>query len=147
MRSPDDARRWLVEQTSRQLADAQRQLRITSAQYPAWEAYAASVGALSSDLARFDAEPIEATSLQRIDRRVDRARNRYTALEGVADAMRTLYATLDDEQRRAADRVLVGTIPAAYEGTPFAGGGSDMMRRQPGIDSPQRGRGRGEPPR
>lgn len=147
MRSPDDARRWLVDQTGRQLADAQRQLRITPAQTPAWDAYAAAVGALASDLARFESDPIDATSLQRMDRRVDRARNRYTALEGVADAMRTLYATLNEEQRTIADRMLVGTLPALYEGTPFVRTGGDLTPRQPGMEGPQRGRGRPDTPR
>jgi len=145
MRSPDDARRWLGEQSGRQLSDAQRQLRITAAQLAAWDAYAASVGALVGDLSRFDAEPLSETSVQRVDRRVDRARNRYTALENVADAMRGLYATLSDEQRATADRILVGTLPSIYEGNPF-GGADAGSPRQPMNTSTQRRPGRGEPP-
>ena len=145
MRSPDDARRWLVEQFNRQLTDAQQRLRITPAQAPAWNAYAVAVGALVSDLGRFETDPLAATSIQRLDRRVDRARDRYTALENVADTMRALYGTLNDEQRATADRILVGTVPPLYEGNPFMGGGVDQaMQRSPGSEGPQR-RGRGEP--
>jgi hypothetical protein len=143
MRSRDEARRWLVEQSARQLADVQRQLRISPAQAPAWDAYSASVGELVRDLARLEADPFGATSIQRMDRRVDRARNLYTALERVGDAMRGLYASLSDEQRVVADRVLIGTLPSLYEGSPF--GGSDAMPSQPG-GSTQRRTGRGEPP-
>jgi len=130
MRSRDEARQWLLAQNTRQLAEAQRQLRLTPAQVPAWDAYAASVGALVHDLGRFDADPVNATSMQRMDRRVDRARNLYTALEGVSEAMRGLYAVLSDEQRLVADRVLAGTVPSLYEGSPFAAGPAESLQRQ-----------------
>lgn len=136
-----------MEQTGRQLADARQQLRITAAQSAAWDAYAASVGALVGDVARFEADPISATSLQRVDRRVDRARDRYTAMENVSDAMRRLYATFSDEQRSIADRMLAGTLPSLYEGNPFGGGGSGMEpSRRTSMSSPQPRQGRGEPP-
>lgn len=148
MRSRDEARQWLVDQSARQLADAQRQLRITPAQAPAWDAYAASIGALARDVARFEPDPFNATSLQRIDRRVDRARDLYTALEAVGDAMRALYATLSDEQRVIADRVLISALPSLYEGNPFGAGGGTVTEMAPMAPAApmQRSTGRSPPP-
>jgi hypothetical protein len=143
MGSPDDARKRLMDDSARQLADARQQLRITPAQSGVWDAYAGSVGALVSDLARFDSEPIGATPQQRVNRRVDRARNRYTALENVADSMRALYATLSDEQRATADRILVATVPSLYEGSPFGGGGAEPAQGQQ-AESISRRRGRAD---
>jgi hypothetical protein len=147
MRSRDEARQWLVDQSARQLSDARRQLHLTPAQAPAWDAYAVSVGALARDVARFEPDPFNATSLQRIDRRVDRARNLYTALEGVSEAMRALYATLNDEQRVVADRVLIGVLPSLYEGNPFgaAGAVAETPTMSPAAPAPRR-TGRSEPP-
>jgi hypothetical protein len=143
MGSPDDARKWLMDGSGRKLAGAQQQHKITEAQSAARDAYAGSVGALVSDVARFDSEPIGATSQQRLNRRVDRARDRYTALENVADAMRALYATFDDEQRATADRILAATVPSLYEGSPFGGGGTEAASGQQ-TDSASRRRGRAD---
>jgi hypothetical protein len=147
MRSPDEARKWLMDQSARELADARRQLHITPAQAAAWDAYAANVGVLVSELAKFDADPIAATSMQRVDRRLDRARNRYAALENLADSMRALYATFNDEQRATADRILAGTVPTLYEGSAFGGGGMESTRTAPTGSAQRRPSGRGEPPR
>jgi hypothetical protein len=147
MRSPDEARKWLMDQSARQLADAQRELHITPAQAAAWDAYAANVGVLVGELARFDADPITATSMQRVDHRVDRARNRYTALENLADSMRALYATFNDAQRATADRILAGTVPSLYEGNPFVGGAMESTQNAPKGSTQRRSSGRGDPSR
>lgn len=131
------ARQMLIDQSAAQLASVRARLSLTAAQAPAWDAYAASIGALLADLARDT--PIDAhaaNALQRVDLRVDVARNRYAALENVADAMRRLYAMLDDEQRPMADRVLAGTVPSLYGGGLMPAGG-EFDARPAGVPGPR----------
>jgi hypothetical protein len=144
MSSAAEARRWLLERNANQLAEAQRRLAITPEQSPAWERFSDSVGQLITDMSRFEADPISATAMQRVDRRVDVARNRYAALESVADSMQRLYAVMTPEQRAIADRMLAGALPGLYEGTPFSTGAPEPATA-PGGQPPRRGRG--EPPR
>lgn len=111
------ARRMMIEQNNERLAKAYSQLAISAQQSTAWDSYASSVGALMADVLRAQqVEPEDAGGLQRLDLRVDAARNRYAAIENVADAMRALYASLSDDQRRTADRVLPATVPTLYGG-------------------------------
>ena len=111
------ARRMMIEQNNVRLAKAYSQLAISAQQSSAWDSYASSVGALMADVLRAQqVEPEDAGGLQRLDLRVDAARNRYAAIENVADAMRALYASLSDDQRRTADRVLPATVPTLYGG-------------------------------
>jgi hypothetical protein len=51
------------------------------------------------------------TALNQIDRRVAAEHTRVVEMEQLADAARKLYATLTDEQKRIADRVLASTVP------------------------------------
>lgn len=111
------ARQMMIEQNNERLAKARSQLAISAQQSTAWDSYASSVGALMADVLRAQqVEPQDAGGLQRLDLRVDAARNRYAAIENVADAMRALYASLSDDQRRTADRVLPATVPTLYGG-------------------------------
>lgn len=144
MPSAGAARKYLMDRSTAQLVNAQRQIAISAAQEPAWDRYAASIGQLVTDLSRFESDPISATAMQRIDRRVDIARDRYTALESVSESLHALYAVLTTDQRTTADRVLAGTVPSLYEGSPFAPANED--RRQP-ADAPPRRSGRAEPSR
>ncbi len=142
------ARQYVMAQSRAQLEQAQGRLKITAEQLPLWERYAASVGALMTDVARGlteDPRPGGLNALQRIDRRVDIARNRYAALEDIAAALRPLYASFDAEQRQRADQLLAGTVPSVYDGAalPFSPGGVPMERAGPG---PNDVRGRGRPP-
>jgi LTXXQ motif family protein len=145
MPSAAAARQWLMDRSAAQLANAQRQLAIGSAQAPAWDRYSASIGQLVTDLSRFESDPVSATAMQRIDRRVDIARDRYTALENVSDSLHALYAVLSAEQRVTADRVLAGTVPSLYEGNPFAPPANEVDRRI--GDAPVRRSGRTDPSR
>ena len=110
------ARQMMIGQNNERLAKAYSQLAISAQQSTAWDSYASSVGALMADLLRVQVEPQDAGGLQRLDLRVDAARNRYAAIENVADAMRALYASLSDDQRRTADSVLPATVPTLYGG-------------------------------
>lgn len=133
------ARRMMIEQNNERLAKAYSQLAISAQQSTAWDSYASSVGALMADLLRAQVEPEDAGGLQRLDLRVDAARNRYAAIENVADAMRTLYASLSDDQRRTADRVLPATVPTLYGGaliSTLAPGPAD----RPGVEGAPRDR-------
>lgn len=137
----------LADQSAAQLTSARARLNLSPQQVPAWNVYEDSIRALLADLAREapDAGPVGQAvaggAVQRIDRRVDLARNRYTALESVADAMRALYAQLDEEQRVMADRVLAGTVPSLSAGGfgPAPDGSMpDRPRSSPGGGPPQR---------
>ena len=73
-------------------------------QEPLWQAYVDKVRALGNDLARERGRrPAQANVEQQIDRIVDAARNRLTALEDIAQAAKALYAKLLPEQQPAAD--------------------------------------------
>ena len=68
------------------------------------QAYVDKVRALGNDLARERGRrPAQANVEQQIDRIVDAARNRLTALEDIAQAAKALYAKLSPEQQPAAD--------------------------------------------
>ena len=60
-------------------------------------------------------KPAPGSLSQQIDRQVDAARNRLTALEDIAQSAKALYASLSPEQRPAADPRLANlmTIPVA----------------------------------
>lgn len=101
-------------------------LKLQSAQMPAWESYTGKVRALVGDIARsrsqMPAGP-EANVLQRLDRSVDAARNRLTAIEEVSDAAKALFALLVPEQRTAADPRLATIVISVTNGA---------MARSPG---------------
>jgi hypothetical protein len=90
-------------------------LKLTAEQEPAWQAYADKVRALAGDVARERAQRLAAPPsgvLQRIDRTTDIARNRFTALEDVAEAAKALYARLTPEQQAASDPRLATIVGA-----------------------------------
>ncbi len=101
-------------------------LKLRQDQETAWQRYADSVRAIASDRERQqrltpNAEPV--TLLQRLDRAVDAARNRFAALEEAADRAHALYQVLAPEQQKMADPRLVNLVLEA------AGQSSAQMRR------------------
>jgi len=79
-------------------------LKLTAEQEPLWQAYVDKVRALGNDVARERGRrPAQANLPQQIDRILDAARNRLTALEDIAQAAKALYAKLSPEQQPAAD--------------------------------------------
>ena len=79
-------------------------LKLTAEQEPLWQAYLDKVRALGNDVARERGRrPAQANVPQQIDRILDAARNRLTALEDIAQAAKALYAKLSPEQQPAAD--------------------------------------------
>jgi hypothetical protein len=90
-------------------------LKLTDAQEPAWESYVEKLRALGRDVGRESrARPPQLGLLQRIDRIVDSARNRLTALEDIAQSAKALYAGLTPEQQKMADPRLANLIAMPF---------------------------------
>ncbi len=100
-----------VNQIEVTLHEFHEDLKLTDAQEPAWENYVAKLRALASDAARESrSRPAQLGLMQRIDRIVDSARNRLTALEDIAQTAKSLYAGLTPEQQKMADPRLANII-------------------------------------
>ena len=92
-------------------------LKLSPGQEPAWQSYADKVSALAADISRERGrlkETLQMKALPRIDRAVDVARDRLTALEEIASAAKALYARLTPEQQGLADARLATTLPTNY---------------------------------
>jgi len=95
-----------VNQIEVTLHEFHEDLKLTDAQEPAWEGYVEKLRALARDVARESRfTPPQLGLVQQIDRIVDSARNRLTALEESRSPRRCLYAGLTPEQQKMADRV------------------------------------------
>ena len=100
-----------VNQIEVTLHEFHEDLKLTDAQQPAWESYVAKLTALASDVARESrSRPAQLGLEQRIDRIVDSARNRLTALEDIAQSAKALFAGLTPEQQKMADPRLANLI-------------------------------------
>jgi hypothetical protein len=100
-----------VNQIEVTLHEFHEDLKLTDAQEPTWENYVAKLRALASDAARESrSRPAQLGLVQRIDRIVDSARNRLTALEDIAQSAKSLYAGLTPEQQKMADPRLANII-------------------------------------
>ncbi len=102
------------EQIEDRLGMLEEDLHLAANQRAAWQACEEKVLAYAGDLGRErtrgTAGPATLSSLQQIDHAVDIARNRLTALEDIAAATRTLYATLTDQQKSVVDPRLANII-------------------------------------
>jgi protein CpxP len=87
-------------------------LKLSAEQEPAWDTYVGRIRALVNDIARERAQRDKAQMnvLQRIDRTVDVARDRLTAVEDIALSAKSLYARLTPEQQQLADPRLANLI-------------------------------------
>jgi len=84
--------------------ELRQDLKLTAEQEPVWQSYVDKLRALAGDVTRERSNrPAAGSVTQQIDRIVDAARNRLTALEEVADSAKALYAKLTPEQQPAAD--------------------------------------------
>jgi hypothetical protein len=115
-----------------QLDRLEDDLKLTPQQRGAWNTYADKVLRFADDMtrARFEARtssvPADTTATQQLDRLADKARNRSTAIEDIADSGKTLYAMLSPEQRAIADRRLLLPMLSLANGLPPPGrGGTD----------------------
>ena len=106
-----------VNQIEVTLHEFHEDLKLTDAQEPAWEIYVAKLRALANDVARESrSRPAQLDLVQRIDRIVDSARNRLTALEDIAQSAKSLYAGLTPEQQKMADPRLANIIAMPLAG-------------------------------
>ncbi len=102
----------MLEQTIEEL---RIDLKLQPTQVPAWEKYIGKARLLASDIARERMQTTASTqtnALKLIDRSVDSARNRLTALEEIGDAGRAFYTLLTPEQQAVADPRLAALMPA-----------------------------------
>jgi hypothetical protein len=104
------------EQLEDRLGMLEEDLRLSAEQRAAWQSYADKVMALAVDAARErERGPLggaSMSSLQQLDRAVDVARNRMTALEEIALAAKTLYGALSAQQKTVADPRLATIVSA-----------------------------------
>jgi len=109
------------------LSELEDDLKLSTAQRPAWAAYRGQVMKLVNDLARAQAVMARESfnAVQQFDRIADQARNRLTAIEDIAEAGKSLYATLSPEQQALADRRLVLAV------LPLSGGETSRNAARP----------------
>ena len=102
-------------QVQKQLEFVGKDLALTSKQTVLWDNYMAKLNALISDQSDPDKNlPTLDSAPRQIQRKLDIARDRYTAVEDVSEAAIKLYQTLNDEQKRIADKTLPLVVPSLY---------------------------------
>lgn len=132
----------IVGQLQGQLQDTATALNLAPAQLVLWDTYQERVGALMADQIKLTPyRTPRQNAPQQIAGKVDTVRNRLTALEEIQEAANQLYASLDDEQKRTADRLLPATVPALYSG--LAGEAVGEGRREAGSPGERGGPGGG----
>jgi hypothetical protein len=108
-----------VDQLEQLLEELREDLKLTPEQQSAWQTYATKIRAMASDIARErnrGRANAQSDPVQRIDHSVDVARDRLTALEDIASAAKTLYASLSPDQKSAANPRLATIIPMSPDG-------------------------------
>ena len=101
---------------ARALETAERELKLTPAQFPLWQRYQRRIEDLLDDQMRAPHASDAAGGINAITRKVDIVRNRLAAMEQIERSARALYAALTPEQQRSADGLLPATVPALYSG-------------------------------
>lgn len=101
---------------ARSLETAERELKLTPAQYPLWQRYQRRIEDLLDDQMRAPLASDAAGGIAAITRKVDVVRNRLAAMEQIESAARALHAALTPEQQKSADALLPATVPALYSG-------------------------------
>jgi hypothetical protein len=97
------------------LAEVKIALKLEPGQVPLWQAYEdKAIAVITTEARRADA-PEEGAPAQ-IESRVRAVRGRVALMEQLSDAALKLYAGLTEEQKRVADRLLPGTVPAVSFG-------------------------------
>ncbi len=107
------------EQLLYQLGTIQVDLHLTPDQSAAWQAFADRVLALEGDVARQRTKAASvsangADGVKSISMAVDAARNHLSALEDIETAEKSLYQTLQPEQKVLADLRFGSFLPALY---------------------------------
>jgi hypothetical protein len=127
-RSPADTNMGAPVQV--QLDQLEDDLKLTPQQRSMWNAYADRVLSFADGMtraqfaARTATEATDATAAQQLDQLADRARQRLTAVEDIAESGKALYAMLSSDQKRIADHRLVLPILPLANGLPPPGMGA-----------------------
>ncbi len=139
----------VVSQIQNQLQLTVEALKLNPKQNVLWDAYVEKVSALMADQMKLPPVRAKQTAMQQIAQKVDTVRNRLTAMEETQEAASKLYGALDENQKKTADQMLPGTVPALYSGLGGAGGGgnerSSSNRSGPGGGMGGPGGGMGGP--
>ena len=120
-------------------------LKMSSAQLRLWEPYAERLRAAAADIVR-ERTPAQTigtpNAMQQMNRTVDAARNRLTALEDVAVAAKALYDVLGPEQKMLLDARSPSILPLLTGANPQAAapetGGRRPSRDDGGFTLPSR---------
>jgi Spy/CpxP family protein refolding chaperone len=100
------------DQIRMQLTNARLALKLAPEQNPPWQSYEDKVIALIAEQPQSASE----NAVKQIDRNAELLRSRLGAMQDLADAAKKLYATLSDDQKVVAERMLGTTVPPAYAG-------------------------------
>lgn len=108
-------------------------LRLRPDQNVAWLAYRERVLKLAEDMQRSSRSALagDLTAGKRFDRLVDLARDRLTAIEDIADAGNSLYATMSPSQQSLADRRMAVPILGLVGVEPNTGNRSGPPPKNP----------------
>jgi hypothetical protein len=112
-------------------------LKLSPSQLRLWEPYAERMRAAVADVMRERApsQTIAApNALQQMNRSVDQARNRLTALEDVAVAAKAFYEVLGPEQKMLLDARSPSILPLLSGGSTQAATPEGSVRRPPRED-------------
>jgi hypothetical protein len=122
-----------AERLTQQLDMLREDLKLTLVQEKAWTVYADKVLAIADDVSRERNRPASGMKvMQRLDRSVDSARNRMTALEEVSAAAKKLYDQLTPDQQVTADPRLATLVQeATLEASVLPSGAGSARQRSP----------------
>lgn len=128
----------IVELVEFRLNLLEEDLRLTATQQRLWDPYAERVRALAADIAR-ERTPSTSiappTAMQQMNRAIDIARNRLTALEDVGAAAKVFYDGLSPEQKMLADSRFATIIQPITGSAPQGGAPEAAGRSQRPPDS------------
>jgi len=122
------------DQMQFRLALLEEDLHLQPEQRASWESFASRVRAYTGDLARERTRAMTSSQdrdaggggVQYIEQVADTARNRATALDDIAAAAKTLYASFTVDQRRLADVRMATIIASQPRAVPGPGSGSNL---------------------
>ena len=125
------AQAGIAEQARYQLRELEEDLKLVPAQRSGWVAYADKVQRLADDVVR-NRNAVrfpKGTAPEQLEFVAETLRNRLTAVEDIADAGKSLYATLAPDQKAIADgRLARISIPLIVPAQPVADVGARGMR-------------------
>ena len=111
-------------QMDARLAAMKSELKITSGQESAWDAYAkqAKQQAESAQALFAKAQTAPQSASERISQRADFAKQRASSMEAMSGALNTFYAALTPEQKTVADRYFGGAQVSRFNPRGFGPG-------------------------